>query len=62
MLLLRSLVALSFTALIHAAEPYQWDKTALNELAAKAPAALRTPIVTVVDKPQARRNQSQFLT
>ena len=53
MLLPRLFAALSLTALTHAAEPYQWDQAALTALAAKAPAALRASIVTVVDKPQA---------
>lgn len=36
-----------------AAEPYQLTQTGIAALAADAPAALREPIATVVDKPQA---------
>jgi len=48
-LLLTSLVA----SASFAAEPYQLTKARLTALAAEAPAALRAPIATVVEKPQA---------
>src|SRR5882757_6883965 len=47
------LVAGLFTAEAFADEPYQLEKTELTALAAKAPAAMRAPIATVIDKPQA---------
>jgi len=47
------LAAVSMTAAASANEPYQLTKAEIEVLAAKAPAALRAPIATVVDKPQA---------
>ena len=52
MLLLGFLAVASLRAVAFADEPYQWTGTELIELAARAPAALRAPLVTVVDKPQ----------
>src|SRR5258705_7120396 len=37
----------------YACEPYRLEKNELTAFAAKAPAVLRSPIVTVVEKPQA---------
>jgi hypothetical protein len=42
----------SLTALASAAEPYLLEPAELTHLAAKAPQALRAPIVTVIEKPQ----------
>jgi len=49
----RFLALLSLAVAAQGAEPYLWDAPTLAELAAKAPGALRAPIATVVDKPQA---------
>ncbi len=50
---LLSVAGSSLTAVPSTSEPYRLEKTELVALAAKAPAALRAPIVTVVEKPQA---------
>lgn len=44
---------IAFAAAASAAEPYQLSKGELTELAAKAGAARKAPVATVMDKPQA---------
>ena len=48
-----SVAAAAINTMASASEPYRMDKAELTVLAAKAPAALKAPIVTVVEKPQA---------
>jgi hypothetical protein len=50
---IQSVGAVSLGNLASPSEPYRLDKAELTALAARAPAALRAPIVTVVEKPQA---------
>jgi hypothetical protein len=48
-----SVVGSSHSSVPSTSEPYRLEKAELVALAAKGPAALRAPIVTVVEKPQA---------
>jgi Alginate lyase len=50
---LLSVATVSLTTMASASEPYRLEKAELTALAARAPAALKASIVTVVEKPQA---------